>query len=266
MASQPAQFSERASRRSRAPSALARLAIFGAALLGLAVAVRPTAAADESPVLEFIEPTNHAVFSTLDEVPIVLLGFATNDAFPSAEVRADAQLIGTAIYCCPLCPCPYPFEGQPTTLQIPVPWNGGERPPRTWQGWIHPPAGTHWLTARAVGRNGTMVEATPVAITVIDRTLRISLRADGTVALVIPQGSLTPGHYEAEASADLQHWTRLVRSNRATWPRSTMMSRPRTPARNGSIVRSSSHRSQRSLERTKVGFRPRARTLHHLSA
>jgi hypothetical protein len=209
MASQPAQFSERAFRRSWAPAALVRLAIFGAALLGLAVAVRPTSAADQSPVLEFIEPTNHAVFSTLDEVPVVLRGFATNDAFPSAEVHADAQLIGTAIYCCPFCPCAYPFEGQPTTLQIPVPWDGGERPPRTWQGWIHPPAGTHRLTAHATGRNGTMVEATPVAITVIDRTLRISLWADGTVALVIPQGSLTPGHYEAEASADLQHWTRL---------------------------------------------------------
>jgi hypothetical protein len=55
------------------------------------------------------------------------------------------------------------------------------------------------LTARATGDNGT----------VLDLTLRISVRADGAVALVIPQGALVAGGYDAEASEDLRTWTRL---------------------------------------------------------
>jgi hypothetical protein len=175
----------------------------------LLAATLPALAASDPAVLEFIQPTNNALFSTLDEIPIVLRAFAPNDVFLSADVRADQQLIGTALYCCPLCPCAYPLEGQETTLQIPVPWAGGARPPRTWQGWTNVPAGRHWLTARAVGRNGTTVEASPVSVTVIDRTLEIWMRSDGSVELVIRQGSVVEGSYDLEASPDLRTWTRL---------------------------------------------------------
>jgi hypothetical protein len=69
--------------------------------------------------------------------------------------------------------------------------------------------GTYSLTSRATGVNGTAVEAAPVNITVIDATLQIAARPDGTVMLVIPQGSLVPGEYELEASSNLRTWTRL---------------------------------------------------------
>jgi hypothetical protein len=49
----------------------------------------------------------------------------------------------------------------------------------------------------------------PVNITVLDLTLRIFLRADEGVTLVIPQGSMVAGGYDAEASQDLRTWTRL---------------------------------------------------------
>jgi len=65
------------------------------------------------------------------------------------------------------------------------------------------------LTARATGENGAMIESAPVNITVLDLTLRISVRADGAVALVIPEGSLVTGGFDAEASEDLRTWTRL---------------------------------------------------------
>jgi hypothetical protein len=162
-----------------------------------------------SPVLQFIEPANGAVFSTRDEIPIVLRAFATNDVFLTADVFADQFKIATASYCCALCPCWAPQPGDETILQIPVPWDGTRPPPRPWQGWTNVPAGTHRLTARATGDNGTMVEAAPVTITVIDRTLRIFLRADGGATLVIDQGSLVAGSYDLEASQDLRAWTRL---------------------------------------------------------
>jgi hypothetical protein len=65
------------------------------------------------------------------------------------------------------------------------------------------------LTARAMGDNGTVSESARVNITVLDLTLRISVRADGAVALIIPQGALVAGGYDAEASEDLRTWTRL---------------------------------------------------------
>ena len=178
-------------------------------VMSLATVQADSATATNFPVLAFIEPTNNAVFSTLDEVPIVLRASAPNDVFLSAEVLANGRAIATAVLCCPFCPCARPVEGEETTLQIPVPWKDGMRPPRTWQGWTNIQAGIYRLTARATGENATVVEAAPVNLTVLDRTLRIFVRTDGSVNLVIPQGSFVPGGYDAEASQDLRIWTRL---------------------------------------------------------
>src|SRR5262249_2452337 len=149
------------------------------------------------------------LFSTLDEIPIMLRAFASNDVFLTGEVFADNDKIADVSYCCALCPCFRPRPGDELTLQIPVPWENGRPPSRPWQGWANVQAGIHRLTARATGDNGTMVEAAPVTITVIDRTLRISVGRDGTVILVIQQGSLVPGGYDCLFSDDLKTWTRL---------------------------------------------------------
>jgi hypothetical protein len=162
-----------------------------------------------APVLQFLEPTNNAVFSTLDEIPIVLRSFAPDDVFPTADVLANGARIATASYCCWLCPCFAPLPGQELILQIPVPREDGMPWTRTWQGWTNVHAGSYRLTARATGENGTMIESAPVNITVLDLTLRISVRPDGTVILVIREGSLLAGGYDAEASQDLRTWTRL---------------------------------------------------------
>lgn len=176
----------------------------------LIIWLTPTSAADgQSVVLEFIQPTNNALFSTLDEIPIVLHAVASNDVFRTGEVFANYVKIADVSYCCSFCPCYRPVPGDETTLQIPVPWQNGNPPPRSWQGWTNVPARRYQLTARATGDNGTTVQATPVTITVIDRTLFIGVRSDGSVSLVIPQGSLVPGRYYAEGSEDLRMWTRL---------------------------------------------------------
>lgn len=187
------------------------LAGLGGGLLAMWLAPAHASPAAESnlPVLQFVEPTNNAVFSTLDEVPIVLRVSAPDDLFLSADVLANHGTIATAVFCCPFCPCPRPQEGQETILQIPVPWESGMPPSRIWQGWTNVQAGSYRLTARAVGESGTAVEAAPVNITVLDLTLRIFVGADGSVMLVIPQGSLVTGGYDAEASQDLRTWTRL---------------------------------------------------------
>jgi len=164
----------------------------------------------QSPVLQFIQPTNGAIFSTLDEIPVVLRAFASNDVFFTADVFANQSTkVATVSYCCSFCPCFRPVEGQELTLQIPVPWQGNSPPWRPWQGWTNVEAGTYRLTATATGENGTVVEATAVNITVVDRTVRVFVRPDGTVTLVIPEGSLLPGGYDVEASQDLRTWTRL---------------------------------------------------------
>ena len=49
------------------------------------------------------------------------------------------------------------------------------------------------LTSQATGLNGAVVKAAPVTITVVDATLDIVVRPDGTVVLTIPQGSVVPG-------------------------------------------------------------------------
>jgi len=180
----------------------------------LALLLVPAAYAGSPPetpltVLQFLEPTNNAVFSTRDEVPIVLRAFASNDVLSTADVLANGTKIATVSYCCALCPCFGPLEGQETILQIPVPWQDGRPPPRPWQGWTNVQAGSYRLTAHAVGENGTVVDAAPVTITVLDRTLQIVMGFDGTVVLSIAQGSLVPGGYDLEASQALRTWTRL---------------------------------------------------------
>jgi hypothetical protein len=182
----------------------------GRLVLLLLLVLAPVSRAQSAPgaVLEFLQPTNHAVFSTLDEIPIMLRSFAPDDVMPGCDVLADQQKIGTASYCCYLCPCFAPMPGQELILQIPVPRAEGV-PTKQWMGWTHPPAGSHRLTARAVSQGGSVVEAAPVSITVLDLTLRINVSGDGTVILVIPQGSLVVGGYDAEGSEDLLTWTRL---------------------------------------------------------
>jgi hypothetical protein len=173
--------------------------------------LRPAGVAGEGPpaVLDFLQPTNHAVFSTTDEVPIMLRASAPDDVFLSAEVFGNSQPIASVSYCCSLCPCARPQPGQETILQIPVPWSEGHPPLRAWQGWTNVTAGVYELTARAAGENGSVVEAVPVTITVLDLGLEIFIQSDGSVMLVIREGALVPGGYDLEASPDLYTWTRL---------------------------------------------------------
>ena len=184
-------------------------AICGSWLLFLLAAAAPAAAATNTSLLQFIQPTNNAVFSTLDEIPIVLRGSATGDVFLGASVLANQQTIATVSYCCSLCPCFHPGPGDVTILQIPVPRIAGVPMPRNWQGWTNVQAGRYLLTARATGEVGTIVQTAPVTITVVDLGLRLFVGHDGSVTLAIPQGSLVPGGYDAQASSDLRSWTRL---------------------------------------------------------
>ena len=166
-------------------------------------------AGGDSPVLQIVEPAEGAVYSTTDEIPVLLRAFAPNDVFLSAELFANNSKIATVAYCCSFCPCAFPSEGQQTILRIPAQMNGSFPPAYPWQGWREPAARNYRLTARAVGMNGTIVDAVAVNITVIDLTMRMSLQPDGNVVFVIPQGSMVMGGYDMEASADLHTWTRL---------------------------------------------------------
>jgi len=182
------------------------------ALLCLSLALLPQSVLASTPpaaTLEFLQPTNQAVFSTLDEIPIMLRASATNDAFLSGDVLANQRSIATVSYCCSLCPCFFPEPGQETILQIPVPAENGHPPSNPWQGWTNVMPGVYQLTARSVGEKGTVLEASPVTITVLDLRLNIVVQPDGSVTLVIPEGSLVPAGYYLEASPDLLAWTRL---------------------------------------------------------
>ena len=196
-------FTRRVSRSSFAAQSGCWLALL------LATAV-PAALAGETntPGLQFIEPTNNAVFSTRDEIPIVLHAYEPNDVFLTADVLANHQPVATSSYCCWLCPCFHPLTGEETILQYPIPRDDRMPPPATSRGWTNVQAGRYQLIARATGENGTVIESAPVNITVLDLTLRISVNG-GAVTLVIPEGSLVTGGYDAEASEDLLTWTRL---------------------------------------------------------
>jgi hypothetical protein len=178
-----------------------------------ALAVPATQAAQFGvPRLTFTEPYGGRIYMAASNVPIMLRAFAPEDVFLSAEVFADGQSIGVAIFCCPLCPCAHPLPGEETVLQIPAPWNGGPPPAQVWQGWTNVPHGVHQLTARAVGENGTVVESPPVTISVRDVRLFIGPNSEqaGEYILVIPNGALLDGgSFDLEASSDLRTWTRL---------------------------------------------------------
>jgi hypothetical protein len=165
--------------------------------------------AGQAQLLQFIQPTNGAVYSTRDEIPIVLRASVPGDVIFSADVFANFhQKIGTALYCCPVCLCVRPEPGQETILQFPASYNGTP-PGGLWRGWTNVPAGEYELTAKAVSEQGTAVEATPVNITVLDLTLHIYGGTDSTVVLSIGQGAMVRGGYDLEISEDLQTWTRL---------------------------------------------------------
>src|SRR5689334_13452145 len=120
------------------------------------------------PVLEFLQPTNNSVYSTRDEIPIVLRAYAPDDVFLTAELLANRAVFATASYCCWGCPCFHPLPGDETILQIPVPHELGIPPARTWRGWTNVHAGEYLLVARATGESGTMIESAPVRVTVLD--------------------------------------------------------------------------------------------------
>jgi hypothetical protein len=94
------------------------------AFLSLAVCLTMSPAVHaQVPILQFIQPTNGAIYSTLDEVPVMLRAVASNDLFLSADVFANLAKIATVSYCCTLCPCYHPIEGQD-----PRPVGGGQAP------------------------------------------------------------------------------------------------------------------------------------------
>src|SRR6185503_3365952 len=107
----------------------------------VALIVPPLARTAPAPILEFLQPTNGAVFSTLDEVPIALRAVMPDDVILNADVFSDQQKIATVSYCCWLCPCAFPLPGTETLLRIPVRRDGGDTPPRTWMGWTNVHAG-----------------------------------------------------------------------------------------------------------------------------
>ncbi|MFN0125969.1 MAG: hypothetical protein ACKV19_04705 [Verrucomicrobiales bacterium] len=136
--------------------------------------------AGQTAVLEFTEPRDGAVYSTLDEIPVALRAADANDVFLSAEVLVDGHVLGTAQYCCSWCPCPNPPDGLETTPRLPTPWDGElPPPPDQWRGWKPGHPGIFRLTARATGRNGTVVQTGPITIVVFDPHPRLQVGADG---------------------------------------------------------------------------------------
>lgn len=178
-----------------------------------AVAATAIASAFAGPALEFLEPASEAVFLADAEIPLVLRGEAPDEIVSGAEVFVDGQSVGTAVYCCRLCPCATPSEGMALVLQLPSPedeFPGG----RPWQGLTGLTPGIHWITARAVASGGTVLDAPARSVTVLpmraeDLLLRVSLNPAGTLDFALPGGSLVPGGFALWLSHDLVHWTRL---------------------------------------------------------
>ncbi len=162
-------------------------------------------------VLEFLQPRDGFVYSSRDEIPVILRGMMPSDIISSVEILAGGNPIGIGMSCCPFCPCPRPQEGVEATFQIPTPWDGGVIPQRMWQGWKNATPGTYRLTARATGEMGGYVEAQEVTITVVDAVeldlrLRVSPMDGGAFQFVLPSGSLVSGGFALETSFDLKVW------------------------------------------------------------
>jgi len=162
-----------------------------------------TIAHGQAPTLEFLTPTNNAVYSGGDTIPLVLRAIASNDAFLTADVFANSVKVATVSYCCPACPCFLPRPGDETRLQYPVPSNG-----TSGHGWTNAQPGTYRLTARAVGQHDTL-DAPAITVSVVDRRLEIYPDANGRIILRIPFGAMVTGGYDLEISEDLRTWTRL---------------------------------------------------------
>lgn len=177
--------------------------------LTLCFAVERAGLAGPGPELEFAEPLAHSVYSNKDEIPVLIHASAAEDAILAAELFVDGDSVGDASFCCPFCPCAYPSDGMDTWLQRFAPWVDGKPPEKMVEGLPPLRAGMHRLVAKAVSRNGIVIESRPVTVLVVDRSLTIHRQTDGTVVLVIPEGSMTPGHFDLEASPDLNAWTRI---------------------------------------------------------
>ncbi len=177
--------------------------------LGLCFALECAGSAGPGPSLEFAEPVADSVYSNTDEIPVLIHASATEDAILAAELFVDGDSVGDATFCCPFCPCAYPTDGIDTWLQRFAPWVDGKPPVKMVEGLPPLRAGMHRLVARAVSRNGALIESLPVTVLVVDRSLAIHRQTDGTVGLVIPEGSMTPGHFDLEVSPDLNTWTRI---------------------------------------------------------
>lgn len=159
--------------------------------------------------MEFAEPLSNAVYSNKDEIPVLIHASAAEDAILSAELFVDGVSAGVASFCCPFCPCAYPIDGMDTWLQRFAPWEDGKPPLKMVEGLPPLRAGSHRLVAKAFSRNGAVLESAPVTLLVVDRSIAIHHQADGSVQLVIREGSMTPGHFDLEVSADLNSWTRV---------------------------------------------------------
>lgn len=181
-----------------------------AIVIGLILGV---ASAWAGPGLEFLEPAPGAVFFQGTEVPLVLLGEVPGEIVAGAEVFVDGQSIGVAVYCCRFCPCAAPMEGMALVLQLPSPeeeFPGG----RPWQGLTGLAPGIHRLTARTVAGGGTEIIASERVIRVLpiteeDLHLIVSDGPGGTLAFVLPYGSLIPGGFDMWLSHDLVGWSRI---------------------------------------------------------
>lgn len=183
--------------------------------LGVTWAIGSLAITVNGGTLTFEEPRDGDVFVEGQAIPIVLAGFAPDEVYLNADVFADGTPIGTATFCCPLCPCALPTPGVGTVLQIPFPWGPNDPPrPQPWQGWADATPGIHTLTATATGANGQPVAARSIQIFVahphgLDVSVRAVTEPEHRLEFVIPEGSLVPGGFRMEMSRDFVSWQRL---------------------------------------------------------
>ena len=162
--------------------------------------------------LEFLAPADRASFAVGTEIPLVLRGQIPDGVVAAAAVFVDGWPVGTAVYCCHLCPCAFPTAGMELVLQLPAPWDGSF-PANPWIGLRGLAPGTYRLTATAtVGLTG-LLEAPAVTVTVLatrpESDLHMIQGSDGRLLFVLPEGSLEPGGVDLWLSHDLTDWHRL---------------------------------------------------------